>query len=158
NVLLFLPFGFGLGLRRISFVRALLFVVAVTGTVEGLQAVWIVGRDASLSDLITNTAGGMLGWWFADRWRALVWCTGPHSRRLSVGSLVCLLLVWLVPPIFLAPHPPNPPWYPQLSPQGVPPADFPGRFLASAVNSRELPDGPIAGEDGLIPGHGTDTA
>jgi hypothetical protein len=61
NALLFIPLGLGVGLLGLSIgrVAALGFVISVL--VESLQLTVIPGRDASLSDLLTNTAGAALG-------------------------------------------------------------------------------------------------
>src|SRR5262245_24849483 len=61
NLLLFLPFAMGLRLAGLSWRRTVLVAAALSLTVELLQLVAIPGRDASLSDLLTNTSSGAIG-------------------------------------------------------------------------------------------------
>ena len=58
NLLLFAPFAIGLRLSGWSWVRVTLACAIVSFGVELCQYLGIPGRDASLSDLLTNTAGG----------------------------------------------------------------------------------------------------
>jgi glycopeptide antibiotics resistance protein len=61
NLLLFVPFAVGLRLAGMPFRRIVAWAAGLTLAVETLQATVIPGRDASLSDLLTNTTGAMLG-------------------------------------------------------------------------------------------------
>jgi VanZ like family len=60
NVLLFVPLGISLS-REIRLSRALAAIVATTSIVEFLQYFVVVGRYGVVSDIVANTAGGMLG-------------------------------------------------------------------------------------------------
>jgi len=55
NVLLFAPLGVGLALMGVRHGRALVLAAMVSLTVE-LAQVFIPGRDASIGDLISNSA------------------------------------------------------------------------------------------------------
>jgi hypothetical protein len=77
NVLLFIPLGLGLGIRKTRLTTALLLVVLTTAFVELLQLEVIVGRAATLGDLVMNTAGGLLGYTVGGRWKSLVF---PEER------------------------------------------------------------------------------
>ena len=61
NLLLFLPFATGLRLAGWSWGRTVAAAAAVSFSVEVLQFTVIPGRDASLSDILTNTTSGALG-------------------------------------------------------------------------------------------------
>src|ERR1700728_432499 len=61
NVLLFVPFGFGLRLAGIRRRTVCLVVVASTVTIELLQYSVIAGRDSDLSDILSNSLGGGIG-------------------------------------------------------------------------------------------------
>jgi hypothetical protein len=61
NLLLFIPAGLGLGLLGRSVSNAALIGFAISLIVETLQLTVIPGRDASLSDLLTNTMGAAMG-------------------------------------------------------------------------------------------------
>ncbi len=58
NLLLFTPFAIGLRLSGWSWARVTLTCAVVSFSVELCQYLWVPGRDASLSDLLTNTTGG----------------------------------------------------------------------------------------------------
>lgn len=90
NVFLFIPFGMGLRLAGMSRRRAFMFGLVTTITVELLQ-LFIPGRDTSLGDLFTNSAGGMIGILCADVWRVVV----LPSRRAAVRLATGWTMVWL---------------------------------------------------------------
>lgn len=88
NVLLFIPFGFGLRLAGWPWRRVGAAAALVSLTVETLQYFVIIGRDASLGDVLSDTAGGVVG-------AGLV----PYCRALVAPSSVLawrLLLLWAV--------------------------------------------------------------
>jgi glycopeptide antibiotics resistance protein len=65
NVLMFIPLGFLAPLRWRSFdsvSRVILASAAFSVGIEVLQWVFPTGRQASITDVITNTAGGMIGY------------------------------------------------------------------------------------------------
>ena len=70
NVALFLPLGVGLQRLGWPLARLALACFLLSLAVESLQIITIAGRDASVSDLITNTSGGILGGFIAHHWRA----------------------------------------------------------------------------------------
>jgi hypothetical protein len=105
NVILFLPLGFGLRLAGASIRRATLGAALLSFTVELLQYTVVVGRDASLSDLLTNTLGGLLGAILVDRVPLLVMPPRRAATRLfAAGILAWLGLLalsgWLLAPDF----------------------------------------------------------
>jgi hypothetical protein len=103
NLLLFIPFALGLRLAGLSWRRTVLAAAAVSLTVELLQLVAIPGRDASLSDLLTNTIGGALGATLGPRLASAIRPSPARAARLlAAGSAVWLgalaLSAWLVSP------------------------------------------------------------
>jgi hypothetical protein len=92
NVILFVPPGVGLRLAGMSWRRAVMLAGLLSFTVEALQLVAVSGRDASLSDLVSNTAGGALGVWLAPRLHAAALPAPALARRLLVGGAA----VWVV--------------------------------------------------------------
>jgi VanZ like family len=91
NLLLFAPFGAGLRLagwpwRRIAAVAAL-----VSLSVEFLQFTVVTGRDASLNDLLTNTAGASIAAAVAPRWRRPIFPSARTAAALFSGWT----LLWL---------------------------------------------------------------
>lgn len=103
NLALFAPLG--IALRRLGLPAARCLVVAFTTSlaVELAQATLVSGRDPSLSDLITNTAGGWLGALLGARLGAL-WRPDPDlAARLGLGMAAGWLLLlggtaWAVRP------------------------------------------------------------
>jgi glycopeptide antibiotics resistance protein len=63
NVLLFLPFGFALGLRFPTTPRwrLVLLCSVLSVSVEAVQLLGHLGRSADVTDVLTNTVGGFLG-------------------------------------------------------------------------------------------------
>jgi glycopeptide antibiotics resistance protein len=104
NVLLFVPFGFGLaGLSQKSKLRGIAALIGVlfasfclSLTVEFLQ-VFLPGREPTFSDLLLNSVSGVLGFLGFNRWGAKVLSQSSASvtqitKRLSLKYLtVCLL-------------------------------------------------------------------
>lgn len=84
NILLFLPLGVGLGLWRPGWRRAVVLIGLTTLTVEVLQLSFIPGRDASLSDLITNVAGGLAGYLTAGSLRRIIFPSPATCFLLAV--------------------------------------------------------------------------
>lgn len=66
NVALFLPFGASTRWLGIPPYGAAALGFALSLAVEILQRTVIPGREGELQDLITNTAGAVIGWLLAD--------------------------------------------------------------------------------------------
>jgi len=103
NLVLFLPFAMGLRLAGLSWRRTVLIAAAVSLTVELLQLVAIPGRDASLSDLLTNTSSGAIGAALAS-WlpRATRPSPAQAARFLAAGTAAWVAMLatsaWLLSP------------------------------------------------------------
>jgi len=61
NIVLFLPLGFAFALASGHRWRSVLACVVVTTFIESMQVRIVPGRDSSLSDLLANSLGGLLG-------------------------------------------------------------------------------------------------
>lgn len=85
NVALFVPLGIALVAAGTTWRRAVLVATLLSFGIEGLQFSVIVGRDASLSDWLTNTAGATLGALMATHWRHIL---SPPPRMARIASLV----------------------------------------------------------------------
>jgi hypothetical protein len=91
NLLLFSPVAVGLTLlgRR---PRQVLVAVGLSSlAIEAIQFGWLPGRDASLSDLLTNTTGAFLFACVTDRRESLFLPDRALARWLTAGALA----VWL---------------------------------------------------------------
>lgn len=97
NVLLFVPFGFGLAEKlreggkswRQTFAASLLAGAVFSYTIELLQ-IYIPSRDSGWEDVFTNSVGAVTGFFLFERWGHLV------VRRLS--EFDSLLTRWLTIP------------------------------------------------------------
>ncbi|MFI5309872.1 MAG: VanZ family protein [Gemmatimonadales bacterium] len=143
NVLLFMPFGFGMRTAGLSRRRALLIAFAVTCTVEFLQLTVITGRDATIGDILMNSLGGAIGILLADSWRALVMPAPAVARRLRILGSLGWLGIWGLSALVLQGSLPNTTWFAQVPSQGSYQEDFPGSVVGATLNGVTLHDGPI---------------
>ena len=90
NVLMLLPLGLFLGLAGVRPGRAALAGFVLSFLVESLQYTVVAGRDASLSDVITNTAGAALGAALAPHLPSLM----RPGRRVAARLALAAGLVW----------------------------------------------------------------
>lgn len=98
NLLLFVPLAVGLGLLGWRWGRVVAFCLLLSLAVESFQYFSRSGRDASLSDLITNTISGALGAAIAARLGRLLLPAPGAARRLSLAGAA----VWLGLLVFTA--------------------------------------------------------
>ncbi|MBK7925306.1 MAG: VanZ family protein [Gemmatimonadetes bacterium] len=104
NVALFVPLGLALAAMGHP-IRALLLVFLTTVSVEFAQYHWLIGRDASLRDILTNSLGGGIGVLCAGA-IGVAWSSRPPPQRLLRSRGCRALAEW-------------------RSPDGVPVAPFP---------------------------------
>jgi len=140
NVILFVPLG--LTLRRLMPGRlALLLVALTTVSVEFTQYHWLLGRDASLRDILTNTAGGGLGIWLAGSWQGPLRPSPEQSARFSLAALIGWLA--MVGATGALVHPSMTPslywvqWAPELGQFDT----WSGEVLDATINGVSLPSG-----------------
>ena len=148
NVGLFVPLGLGLALLGHP-VRALLLVLLTTVTVEFSQYHWLVGRDASLRDILTNSLGGGLGVALAGSWRTLVL---PHARRsawLAIGAALLWLVGLGLTAVLVRPTLPHSVYWGQWAPELGQFAPWDGTVLSAAVNGEALPSGRLRNSERL---------
>ncbi len=138
NVLLFVPYGLGLGLAGMRRHRAIAAIVLTTGCIELLQMKLIAGRDASLSDLLTNTLGGLLGLGLAGCWRLILLPRPRTSRALAAAAAALWLLNQLFASWALHPDLPRSTWYGQHAPTLGQFDQFNGRVLSAVVAGDSL--------------------
>jgi hypothetical protein len=104
NVLMFVPLGAGLVLGGVPLLLAALLGAVFTAGIEFLQAI-IPGRDASISDLVFNTTGCVVG--AALVRSARLWIAPPPARRrrLLAAGVAAPLLLLLAAGLLLGPRP-----------------------------------------------------
>lgn len=86
NVIMTVPFGFLFPLTQEksqrSFLRTLLFTFLLSVSIELIQPLLHGSRSCDVTDVITNTFGGMVGYFFYILFKPV---TSPILRRLSGG-------------------------------------------------------------------------
>src|SRR5262249_4304699 len=98
NLLLFVPFAIGLRLSGWSWGRVTVGCALVSFSVELSQYLWIPGRDASLSDLLTNTSGGSAAAAIAPLLRVALAPGEREARQL----VLCGAATWVAFSMFTA--------------------------------------------------------
>ena len=144
NVVLFIPFGFGLYLAGLRLRVALAGIVLVTVLIEVLQMFIIPDRDANIRDVLTNSLGGALGMLAASQWRLVILPSPRVARFLALATAglwlaTRLATTWLLAPSFLEGD-----WWIQVAPDGVYPADFIGAVREPRIASIPVERGPLA--------------
>ena len=102
NVFLFVPLGMTLGWNRRSPAKVVLFGLLLSIAVE-LAQMWIPGRDAALSDIISNTAGTALGALLGLNPRTWIDPSGSNSTALTLLGLAGAASVMIATAHLLAP-------------------------------------------------------
>jgi hypothetical protein len=141
NVILFLPFGLGLALHGARFRSALIVSVLSTTVIEILQVELISGRDASLGDIVANSAGAALGW-LLGYWRP--WrkarALGLRGASALTAATCAGLLIGLV---LLRPVAATPPFFLFWTPEKDNLEHYRGRVLSTRL-------GPLSWQRGLV--------
>jgi VanZ family protein len=143
NVLLFAPLGASLAAMGVRRNRAFLLGALLSCAIE-LAQLWIPGRDSSVTDVLANSLGTLLG--LAVAATAPVWLrpSAVAARRLSLlwgagASSVMAGAVLLFQPSF----PPRP-YFGMWTPELANIQWYRGRVLAAHVGSAPVANGAIA--------------
>lgn len=139
NILLFVPFGLALRLLGLRGVGALAIVAFASGTVELLQATVVAGRDAALSDIISNTIGGGAGVALGRCWWSLVLPGRSLARRLAWSAASLVAVVMALSAYLLRPSWPATPWWGQWQPLHLHTAAFRGRVIDARIAGVAIP-------------------
>jgi hypothetical protein len=151
NILLFIPFAFGLRWSGVSTRRVMVASVLLTLLVESLQYSVVAGRDSSLSDVLTNSLGGALGALLADHMATLFRPSPPTARRLAIAWAAAWLGVMAVSALALRPWVPSGPylvWWAHARPPHPP---FGGKVTAASLGTTPLPRGRLPAGFALPP-------
>jgi VanZ family protein len=136
NILLFVPFGAGLGLYGFRFAAALLAIVACTGLVESLQFLAVAGRYASMRDILANSIGALLGYTGGRHWRVVIAPELRAARALVIAAIACWLVIQGFTAWAMGPAMPGVQWWAQIRPEHDRyPGVFGGRVVALSVGS-----------------------
>ena len=143
NAALFLPLGAALSVARWRRLGALALGAILSFGVETAQFA-ILGRDPSLSDLLSNTLGTALGIALvssASTW----WRPGPRMAQvLSVSAAIGTASVLVLTGILLRPSFPDETYYGGWTPRFGHLEWYGGRLVAASLDGLEIPSGVVA--------------
>jgi hypothetical protein len=144
NVLLFVPLGAGLLLRGMAPRSVVALGSLISLAIELLQLLVIPGRDASLSDVLTNTLGIWLGAILASHRNELLKPALSRAFRLAVGGGLAWIAVQSLSAVLLRPGVPESTLYGAWG-RAIPGRDlFGGRVTSAFVSGVAIPPGGIA--------------
>lgn len=145
NLLLFLPLGLSAHWCRWSWRRTVAFALLLTTAVEATQALVLVGRDASLSDVLANTSGAALGWLLMPRLPRWTAPDPSHAHRGASSLILLSTCVWLSTGWGLQPEWTDQGAYVgQLTRQWSGHDPYPGRLDSAGLNGVVVPNDPLA--------------
>lgn len=149
NILLFIPFGFGLRLRGMDRGRAWMVAIATTAIIETLQ-IWIPGRDSTLGDVMMNSIGGLSGILLCDSSRLYII---PNARQAK-WLVLCGSIVWLLLAAFgawaMRPWIPRGPYIAQVAPDLKDIELFSGRVVDARINGKAVvPNASLPASDAI---------
>jgi hypothetical protein len=144
NVILFVPFGFGLRLAGWPRQRVVFTAFVTTFLIEATQYFFIVGRDASLSDILTNTTGGLAGMLLAERLPLLLKPEPGFAQRLAVVAGTLWLLVQVVTGWGVGVTLPQRPFWGQLAPELGQFERFRGKVIDAELAGERMPSARLA--------------
>jgi hypothetical protein len=147
NILLFTPFGAGLSLLFSSTVAVLGSALLSVG-VEVAQ-IGLVGRHATLGDVVFNTLGGGCGAFLVYLARALPGAVRHPSPIRSISAVLAPLGVFFVTPALVSPRFPETEYYAQWKHELGHLIPYPGEVLSASVGDVPLPEG-LSSESGAI--------
>ncbi|HEX7123259.1 MAG TPA: VanZ family protein, partial [Gemmatimonadaceae bacterium] len=142
NVILFLPIGAAAFWLGVPLPRAIAMALVLTVAIEVLQYNVIPGRDGSLSDVLTNTAGSALGFGLAASQLRFLRPSSQSARWQFGAALVSWVLLMTATVAAFQPHTPKGP-YAVVTPP--PPATAGASPVVTSVeiNGEPLPIGQL---------------
>lgn len=143
NICLFVPLGLVLRLLGWRRRRVIWCGILTTLGVETAQLLVIAGRDPSASDVITNSAGTVIGTLLAERGASLVAPTATAAVRLVVAAAALPAFVLAGTAWLLVPAPPSSVWYGQHAPDLGMYEQFRGTILEATLATSPMPVGPL---------------
>jgi hypothetical protein len=148
NVLLFAPLGLGLALARYPGKRALVAMCALSAFIEIAQLLVIPGRYSSIGDVMTNTAGGAIGFAVGRYAWSLIRPSPRVALALTAGWAALWLGVQAISAFGFAPDIAPAAYYGQIAPDLGNFKPFRGKVLHASIGAVAVPNGrfPDSGE------------
>ncbi len=146
NLLLFAPLGVLARAAGWRVTRTVVWCAVLSTTIECIQGTLLVGRDATLGDVLANTGGALVGWGI-EPWLASFATPAPAvAKRRATFCLALAALVWLASGWSLRPSLDGPaPWTGQLLHRWPGHDRFAGTLDSSAIDGIPIPNDPLAG-------------
>lgn len=144
NLILFAPLGLALGCLGWRWQRALPMMLLLTIAIESSQALFLAGRDASLSDVLANSLGGGLGFALATTRSLAAAPTATLARRMAAVLVLLSSTTWLATGwgLRVAGDAPTP-WVGQRLRQWRGHDAFAGTMGEATLNGIVLPNDPV---------------
>jgi hypothetical protein len=144
NTLLFVPLGVGLRLRGLSLWKAVLVCFALSLAIETAQEFIVRGRDSTLSDLLTNTSGGAIGFWLALT--APTWLAPSPNRAAWLTGIwgAIWLSIQIVSSYGFSPSLSASQYYGGVAVHGGPRAMFHGHVDSASIGTIPIVEGAFA--------------
>ena len=152
NILLFVPYGIGLRAMRFRWPAAVAAIVVTSLAIELLQVDVVTGRHPSAADVVTNVAGGSIGFALAHRWRLFLASGNIAARRLAVAGLAAWVALIVVSAIAATPSFGDGRYLVRWRPSGTSAVRREGRILAARVDGGPLPPTPSPSDDPNLDG------
>jgi hypothetical protein len=140
NMLLFAPLGAGLALAGVRHRDALAIAVFVSGAVELAQVV-IPGRDASMGDLLANSAGSAVGFAIVSTARYWLVPTENLARWLALGAAFAAAASIVLTGVMLQPQFTDSTYFGQWTPELRHLERYRGAVLQVTVGALPVPSG-----------------
>jgi glycopeptide antibiotics resistance protein len=144
NVLLFVPLGVGLSLSGLSPWKAVLICFALSFSIETAQAFFVRGRASTLSDILTNTSGGAIGFWSART--APMWLAPSRKSAAWLAAIwgAIWLLIQIVSSYVFSPSLTPSQYYGEIADQRGGRAMFHGQVDSARIGTIPIPNGAFA--------------
>lgn len=139
NLLLFLPLAIGLRLSGLSWRRTIAACGLLSLTIELLQLWVIPGRDASLSDVLTNTTSGAAGAVIGGVLPLAIWPRPEQARRLLAAGIAVVLLLLAASAWMLSPKMPEGTLFGLWARDGAKAGQFDGQVRAVTLDGIPMP-------------------
>ena len=140
NTLLFVPLGVALNLSGLSPRRAVLICFALSLSIETAQAFIVSGRDSTLSDVLTNTSGGAIGFW------APTWLAPSRKRAAWLAAMwgAIWLLIQIVSSYSLSPSLSRSQYHGEIAHERGAREMFHGQVDSARIGTIPIPNGAFA--------------
>lgn len=149
NIALFVPLGITLVVAGMTWRRAALVAATLSFGIEAMQFALISGRDASLSDLLTNSLGGAIGAGAAVHWRHILSPPPRPARAASLAAAAVTLGILAATAALLRPAIPPMGLWGQWTPQKLHFEPYSGAVHTFQINGIAVPYGLVPESDTL---------